>query len=212
MADVAYITSQPGQSIYAFIKDRLGNVLTFTLSNGVYTYAATEAYNSAHWAQYAVQAIEREPGVYYLTQPQGLPNGSYPVIAWQQVAGGAYAPVSADGASGPLGGDVEIWIGNQYILEAVPGPPSDTQTSGYTYTYDAHGNLLAGVNVIVTLMSPGVPGVFSPRINAISDSNGLITVVLLKGATYTIRAEYGPAVTFTTGNDSQYQMPAIVSG
>lgn len=96
---------------------------------------------------------------------------------------------------------------------AIPAPGSDLQTTGFLTTYDANGDIAAGVTVAFVLAaSDGTAGrgFDATPITATSDDDGLLTVSLLKNTKYRAGIGSSPQKQFTTGSDDSFAIPEIV--
>lgn len=85
----------------------------------------------------------------------------------------------------------------------IPAQSDPALTTVYAHTYSQQGAVLSGEAVSFTLVTApsGTGAVFNvAAVRAISDSNGLVSVGLLKDATYKLSYR-GTVVTFSTGTD-----------
>lgn len=100
-------------------------------------------------------------------------------------------------------------------LESIPLPPTSIQSTGFLYTYDAQGAIVSAVTITFEMISGpngGSGQSFSDAsFSATSDTSGLLTVELAKGATYIAkRSPGGPQATFNVPDLDTFELPVVL--
>lgn len=93
----------------------------------------------------------------------------------------------------------------------IPEPNNPLLTTGYCYTYDGQGNIVPNVIVSFRLKTaPTNTNSFKDIVfTATSNSNGLLTVTLLREAKYEAWRQGSKAILFTTTNESTYDIQGL---
>lgn len=92
----------------------------------------------------------------------------------------------------------------------LPAPSAAPYTTGWIDTYQ-DGELTAGIVIHFVLISTTQSGSHPSSFSKTSGEDGRVTVPsLLRESTYQARRGNGPQVTFTTGNEDTYELPAIL--
>lgn len=194
-----------GKTCYFVVLDSSGNA---------YNGSTYETPAAGSWTTYDIALTEASTTAIYEGTFPALAAGSYSIIAYEQLGG---SPAATDKRIGTAQG---YWDGGEVTPAEITPSGNASQSTAYLTTYDGKGNTQASVVITFRLealsaedagMAPfGGDVAGGGEFTATSDANGLLTVLLIRNATYRARRGHGDEVEFTVPNASTYELPVIL--
>lgn len=132
-----------------------------------------------------------------------LDNGAWTVAAFLSGYGYAGGTLTVSGANTTLAVEMDAIT--------IPAAEGDNQTTAWGYTLDSQGNKETSISVHFELLNPTTPGLHGRLpVESTSDGNGLLSVTLLRSATWRFRRDEAEQwKTFTTDDAATFELPPL---
>ncbi|MGI2326057.1 MULTISPECIES: hypothetical protein [unclassified Methylococcus] len=97
---------------------------------------------------------------------------------------------------------------------SIPAPSGPTKTIAWTYCYDVHGALAAGIEVMIRMRDAvGSKGAYSAQVvKALSGADGIATLEIPRNpkALFDVRRGSGPWIEFSGVDADSIELPAVI--